>query len=293
MAEEVELALDAKADLGEGAIWDVGRGVLYWVDIMAGAVHVFDPASGKDRFVSVGEPVGTVVPRRAGGVAVAVKRGFAALDLDSGRFDMLAVPNAHPAENRFNDGKCDPAGRFWAGTMATSGPREGRASLYCLFPDRSVKKMLDGVTTSNGIAWSLDRKTMYYIDTPTLTVWAFDYDEETAAISNRRPAVSAPKEMGYPDGMTIDAEGMLWVAYWQGARVARWDPKSGRLLQTIRVPADLATSCAFGGPKLDALYITTARMGLKPEALASQSHAGGIFVAYPGAMGVKAFEFAG
>ncbi|MCX7804455.1 MAG: SMP-30/gluconolactonase/LRE family protein, partial [Planctomycetota bacterium] len=221
------------------------------------------------------------------------KRGFAVLDLDSGRMEMFAVPDGHPPENRFNDGKCDPAGRFWAGTMAMTGPREGKGSLFCLFPDRSVKRMLDGVTTSNGIAWSLDRKTMYYIDTPTLTVWAFDYDERTAAISNRRPVASAPKEMGYPDGMTIDAEGMLWVAYWQGAKVARWDPKSGRLLQTIKVPADLTTSCAFGGPGMDVLYITTARTGLKPETLASQPHAGGIFAVRPGVAGIEAFEFAG
>jgi len=293
MGIAAELVLDARAELGEGAIWNSREQVLYWVDITGCKVHAFDPATGADRIIPVGEPVGTIVPRRSGGAMIAVKRGFASLNLDTWEVRIVADPEVHMPDNRFNDGKCDPAGRFWAGTMAMRGERKGKGSLYCLFPDLSVKRMLDGVTTSNGIAWSLDRKTMYYIDTPTLTVWAFDYDESSGSISNRRAAVSAGREMGYPDGMTVDEEGMIWVAYWEGWKVARWDPRNGRLLETVDVPAARVSSCAFGGPKLDTLYITTARGEGGPEDGKSQPHAGGIFMAKPGARGVPAFEFAG
>jgi sugar lactone lactonase YvrE len=284
-----ELVLDAQAVLGEGPIWDAPNARLYWVDIMKREVHVHDPASGSDRTITLDQQVGTVVRRRSSGLMLAVERGFAHLDLDTETLTPICDPEEHAPGLRFNDGKCDPAGRFWAGTM---GP-EGTANLYCLFPDLTVKKMLDGVTTSNGICWSLDAKTMYYIDTPTGAVAAFDYDAETGEIGNRRVAVSVPEDMGHPDGMSIDAEGKLWVAHWDGWSVNRWDPETGERLATIAVPAAHVSSCAFGGPNLDDLYITTAALGLDCEAVRDQPHAGGLFVARPGVRGVEAFEFAG
>jgi sugar lactone lactonase YvrE len=237
--------------------------------------------------------VGTVVPRRSGGVMVALRDGFAALDLDSGTLTMIADPETDLPQNRFNDGKCDPAGRFWAGTMRIAEDQKGAGSLYRLDADLSVHKMWGDITVANGIAWSHDAKTMYYIDTPTMTVVAFEYNLETGAIANPRPAIHTPNGPGSPDGMTIDAEGMLWVAYWGGWRVVRWNPHTGEALAIIELPVERVTAPWFGGPNLDELYITTARVGLSEEALAKQPHAGSIFVAKPGVRGLAAFEFAG
>lgn len=289
----VSVALDAKALLGEGPIWDARRQALYWVDIPAGKVHIFDPATGRDRSLDVGQPVGTIVPRRSGGAMVALRDGFAALDLETGALTMIADPEADQPLNRFNDGKCDPAGRFWAGTMRQAEDRAGKGSLYRLDPDLSVHKMWSNVTVSNGIAWSLDARTMYYIDTPTRMVVAFEYDLATGAIANPRPVIHTPDGPGSPDGMTIDAEGMLWVAYWDGWRVVRWNPATAEALAVIEMPVQRPTAAWFGGPNLDELYITSARTGLSEEALAQQPHAGSLFVARPGVRGLPAFEFAG
>ena len=290
---QATLALDARALLGEGPIWDARAGVLYWVDISGCKVHIFTPATGADRAIDVGQPVGTVVPRRSGGVMVALRDGFAALDTETGRLTMIADPEAHLPDNRFNDGKCDPAGRFWAGTMRQAEDRKGGGSLYRLDPDLSVHKMLGDITVSNGIAWSVDARTMYFIDTPTMTVAAFDYNRETGDIANPKPVVSAHDGPGFPDGMTIDAEGMLWVAYWGGWRVVRWNPHTGEALAVIELPVERVTAPWFGGPNLDELYITTARVGLDDAGLTGQPHAGSIFVARPGVRGLPAFEFAG
>ena len=295
VAIAVELLLNLKADLGEGPIWHPPSQRLYWVNIMQGEVHVYDPATNTDRSVSVGQAVGTVVPRRSGGVMLALNHGFASLDLDSGMLTMLQDPEKYLPENRFNDGKCDPAGRFWAGTMLNgageSDPPHG--SLYSLDANHQVKHRLGHIRISNGIAWSLDKTTMYYVDSPDRRVDAFDYDEATGEIGNRRVAVAVAREYGMPDGMTIDAEGMLWVAGWGGGQVSRWDPSNGKFLETIQVPASQSSACAFGGPNLDELYITSARRGLDAATLAREPLAGGLFVARPGVRGTEAFEFAG
>ncbi len=287
-----ELVLDARARLGEGAIWDSRRQRLYWVDIEPGRLHVFDPGTGADVEFEVGEMVGTVVPRKNGGVMLALQQGFAAFDLQTGELSRRCDPEAHLPRNRFNDGKCDPAGRFWAGTISLD--REpGAASLYCMDIDGSVRTMLQGVTNSNGLAWSLDGTAMYYIDTPTRCVTQFDYDLRSGRIANPRSVITVPADEGKPDGMTIDSEGMLWIALWGGGCVGRWDPRTGTRLATVRVPATRVTSCAFGGESLDDLYITTARTGLSDSELADQPHAGGLFRTRPGVTGVAAFEFAG
>jgi sugar lactone lactonase YvrE len=225
-------------------------------------------------------------------MVLATEFGFEAFDLLTQRRTQICDPESHLPNNRFNDGKCDPRGRFWAGTMSMS--REARAaSLYVLDPDLSVRRVLQSVTTSNGLDWSPDHSTLYYIDTPTLQVSAFDYDEETGTIERRRVIIDFPQGMGRPDGMTIDVEGMLWIAHWDGARISRWDPQSGNMLAQIPVPATQVTSCAFGGPELDRLYITTARHGLDEMQLQSQPHAGGVFMARPGVGGFPANEFDG
>ena len=293
MSKNVELVLDVKAQLGEGPIWHAQAQLLYWVNIMGQELHIYNPAAHQDRVINVGQYVGTVVPRQAGGVMLAMHHGFASLDLDTEKLTLINDPEADLPGNRFNDGKCDPAGRFWAGTMGMEGERTGKGSLYCMDTDLSARKILDNVTTSNGIAWSLDYKTMYYIDTRTKRVDAFDYDLDSGDISNRRPAITFPEGVGSPDGSTLDAEGMLWVAHWGGACVTRWNPTSGDLLQTIEIPALQVTACAFGGPNLDQLYITTARNDLDEATLAKYPHAGGLFMVEPGVQGIEAYEFKG
>lgn len=293
MNMDLELVADAKAKHGEGPAWDAGEGVVYWVDITGCAVHRFDPRSGQDRAIPVGRLVCTVAPRRSGGLVAALEDGFGFIDPRDGSVTILEHPEKHLPANRFNDGKCDPAGRFWAGTCSRTCDVPGAGSLYCLDASLHLRKILDNLTISNGLAWSPDRNAMYFIDTPTLEVWAFDYDEATGAIRNRRTAVPVPQAEGYPDGMTIDAEGMLWVAHWGGSRVCRWDPRTGRKLGEIRVPAGQVSSCVFGGPGLEDLYITTSRLGLDEAALARQPLAGGLFRARPGVRGTPTFAFAG
>ncbi len=292
MTVTVELVLNAQATLGEGPFWDVRHQVLYWVDIFEYKLHVFNPATNTDRSFGIGQYVGAVVPRQRGGVLLALHHGFATFDLDTEELTILADPEAHLPQNRFNDGKCDPAGRFWAGTLAIDLTL-GAGSLYCLDTDYSVRRMLDKLGISNGIVWSLDHKTMYFIDTTTHAIAGFDYDLASGDIANRREVIQVPEEMGLPDGMTIDSEGMLWVGLWGRSLVARWDPSNARLLRTIQVPTTQVTACAFGGPDLDHLYITTARYGLSEQALRSQAHAGGLFRARPGVRGVSLPGFGG
>lgn len=281
---------DTRAILGEGAIWHEGR--LYWVDIEGKSLYIFDPTTSSQRRMQFDSMIGTVVPRESEGLAVALATGFALVDVDSGEVAPIADPEAHLPGNRFNDGKCDPAGRFWAGTMSyTFDP--GAGSLYMLDGRGRVHKMLDRVTVSNGICWSHDGKTMYYIDTPTQRVDAFDFDLETGQIADRRTVIEIPHDDGSPDGMTIDAEGNLWVALWGGYAVVRYDPRTGRRLQQVPVPAGQVTSCAFGGEGLQDLYITSASTGLSAERLAREPLAGALFRTRVDVPGVPAFAYRG
>ncbi len=292
MSDSIELLIDGRAALGEGAIWDSQKKVLYWVDIINGEVHIYDPVEHHDRVIPVEQQAGTVVPCKSGGLMLALHHGFAHLDLETEEMKLISDPEQDIPGNRFNDGKCDPAGRFWAGTISMED-KSDMSALYRMDADYSVHKMLDKISISNGIAWSLDHKTMYYIDSPTRRVDAFYYDMDTGGISKRRPVVSVPEEMGLPDGMTLDAEGMIWVALWEGSAVARWNPANGELLEVINIPASRVTSCAFGGANLDELYVTTARIGLNDEELQAQPQAGGLFRAKPGLRGIPAYEFGG
>jgi sugar lactone lactonase YvrE len=204
---------------------------------------------------------------------------------------LMANPEDHIPGNRFNDGKCGPDGRFWAGTMShTDEPAKG--SFYVFDTDHSVTKKIDHVSISNGLAWSADHKTLYYIDTPTYTVVAYDFDKNTAEISRKRIVINIVAEYGFPDGMTIDNEGMLWIAHWGGWQITRWDPNTGTKLLNIPMPAARITSCAFGGDDFGDLYITSAKRDLSHEQLANQPLAGSLFVIKDiGYKGLPAFEF--
>jgi sugar lactone lactonase YvrE len=290
--DEVELVLDTKSDLGEGAIWNYKTGELIWVNITDKILNFYNPKLKSNKEMLTGQMIGTVVPAESGKMMVALENGFYQLDPETGTKKLIDNPEEDIPGNRFNDGKCDPAGRFWAGTMSTEGKRQAGA-LYRLDADSTVHKMIDNVSTSNGIVWSPDYTKMYYIDTPTRKVMAWDYNNETGEISNPETAIEVPEEMGYPDGMTIDAEGNVWIALWGGSAVGCWNPETGELLRTISVPAKNVTSVAFGDDDLGTLYITTARQGTSDEELEKFPLAGGVFKIRPGVKGLEAFFFKG
>ena len=288
----VELLVDAHAQVGEGPLWDEERQVLYWVDILSSLLYIYDPATGENRALDVGQHVGTVVTRASGGLMLAVREGFASFDLETQELTLIANTEAHITGNRFNDGKCDPAGRFWAGTMAYENPTN-QGSLYRLDTDLSVHKIFGDVAISNGIIWSLDHTTMYYIDTLRKNVRAFDYADDTGDISNERVIIEVPEEVGMPDGMAIDSEGMLWVAHYGGSCVSRWNPNTAQLLEKIDLPVTQVTACAFGGPNLDILFITSAAQELDAAELARQPLAGGLFAIKTPYQGIPSFRFGG
>lgn len=286
----VELVADAHAIVGEGPVWDASTGLLVWVDIEGKRIYEFDPATGVNREIEVPQYPGAVVRRASGGYMAAVTNGFASVDRDGG-FELVVPVEADLPENRMNDGKCDPQGRFWAGTtrMIHDAPI---GVLHRLDADLSLHPMVGELWVSNGLDWTFDERRMYFIDSFAGSVDVFDYDAATGDIANRRPLIDVPESWGTPDGMTLDAEGYLWVAFWGSSRVRRFDPE-GRLDREIALPVTQVTSCAFGGPDLRDLYITSGCRGLDAAALEREPHAGGLFRARPGVQGRPAFEFAG
>lgn len=253
------------AELGEGPCWDAEAGALYWTDIPACRVHRL-AADGTTTSWDVGQEAGAVVPRACGGLVLAARDGFLALDPATGTLDTLAEVEPDLPGNRMNDGACDRAGRFFAGTMAAD-ECPGAGALYMLAPDRRVTRVLTGVGISNGIGWSPDERRMYYIDSLAYRVDLFDYDPGTGAVSGRRTFASLGGGEVLPDGLAVDSEGGVWVALWGGGQLRRYAP-DGSLTATVPVPAANVTSCAFGGPDLRTLYLTTAAgPGESPGAL--------------------------
>lgn len=276
-----DVILDAQAEVGEGPTWDPIRRRLWWVDIPRGAIHRFDPTNGSDHVLYAGQPVGAVVIRKRGGLLLAARDGFAVLD--QRKLRIVAPVEAERTESRMNDGKVDPGGRFWAGTMAYDMTPDAGA-LYRLNEGYRVDSVLSGVTISNGIDWSPDDRTMYFIDSARGSVTAFSYDKRTGAIEAPRTLIVIPPEEGMPDGMTVDSAGFLWIAIWAGGCVRRYSP-DGAFVSEVRLPVSHVTSCAFGGPALRDLYITTASAGLSPTQRAEQSNAGDLFRVRPGVVG--------
>lgn len=266
------------SSLGEGPVWDAKTQHIYWLDILDGIIHRYQPYTQVYRHWRLPETmVGAVALCEENRLLAALHDGFAFFDLAKGAIKPIVDPESHLPDNRFNDGKCDPSGRFWAGTMALS-EKNGAGSLYGLDQDLTCTPKLSGVSISNGLAWTADGQTMYYIDTPTLSVFAFDFELVSGTISNRRTVIDISEAEGFPDGMTIDREGKLWVAHWDGGQVARWDPLSGKKLLSYALPAARITSCTFGGENLQDLYITSARVGLSTTELQEQPLAGSLFV---------------
>ena len=288
MDSAVEHFLGVQNRLGEGPRWNAAEGTLYWVDIEGEAVCRFDPATGQPERFPVGLPVGALAFRAAGGLILATRDGFALWDPQAVGPQFLVDPEPGKPDSRFNDGDVDRRGRFWAGTMCP----DPTSALYRLDPDGSLHTMETGVTISNGLGWSPDDRTMYFTDTPRQVIYAYDFDLATGTIANRRPFVSSVGEDGYPDGLVVDAEGGVWSARWGGWKVTRYDP-SGRVERELRLPVAHPTSCTFGGPALDELYITSAWGPLRPAERDQQPLAGDIFRVRPGVRGLEEPRYGG
>ena len=279
--------------LGESPIWDDKHKRILWVDILKGEIHYYYPDRSEHNMFKLDQMVGAIAISASGGIVAALKSEIAMVNLNNETIDVISKVETNLPDNRFNDGKCDPAGRFWAGTMSISN-KPNAGSLYSLEKGFSVKTKIIGVSCSNGLAWSLDYKTLYYIDTPTQNVVAYNYDITSGGITRKRIVVSIPIKEGYPDGMTIDTEGMLWVALWGGWKVIRYNPGNGEQLHQINLPVSQVTSCTFGGDKMEDIYITSAKTGLLKKDLIAQPLAGSLFIIKKsGFTGIKPFEFMG
>jgi len=280
----IELLLDAKATLGEGPAWDAKTQTLYWVDILEKRVY-----AGTKILAQLDDYIGCLAPRKNGNLVLGTRSGFADLNVDTGQLTVLASLDSELPTNRINDGKCDPAGRFLAGTMDMN-ETDPNGALYS-FDGKQITRLLDGITISNGLAWSPDHKTFYYIDTPTREVKAFDYDLSTGQIANPRVAIHVPDSLGWPDGMTSDADGNLWIALWGGAQVTKWNPNAGKLLEQIAVPALHTSACVFGGKDMNELHITSARKGMSEADLKKFPLSGGLFKVVTDVTGMPTFKF--
>jgi sugar lactone lactonase YvrE len=288
---EITVALDVRVDLGEGPIWDVARKRLLFVDIPLGEVYAFYPATGDHAVYEVGQPTGSVVPTQKGDWLIAVRDGFLRLDPRTGATSLAAIVEDDRPDNRMNDGYCDPRGRFWAGTMSMAHEPEAGA-LYRLDPDMRATRMLDHITTSNGIDWSPDERLMYYVDTGTRRIDVFDFDAAAGTVANRRTFADIAIKDGKPDGLVVDAEGGIWLALWGGSAIRRYTP-DGKLERVIELPVTHPTKCAFGGPDLGDLFITSARSPVPENARAAQPHAGSVLHCRPGVTGRLPTPFAG
>lgn len=272
---EITCVWDAGALLGEGPVWDQKSGFLYWVDIKKGHLHRYGPSDGSRKTLEIGQEIGCIALRRGGGLVAAVRGGFAFLDPGTGALDLISDPEQDLPGNRFNDGKCDPAGRFLAGSM-DDAIEKTTGALYSMDSGLTVTKLFGGYTVCNGPAFSPEGDTLYFSDTVGRALMAFDYDPKTGTAGDRRLFARIPEDQGLPDGLTVDSEGGVWNAHWDGWRVTRYLP-DGKIDRVIELPVPRPTSCAFGGEDLDMLYITSARAELDDEALAAAPLSGGLF----------------
>lgn len=291
---EITCIVDAGAELGEGTIWDPVAQVLWWIDIWGRKIHRTDPLTGKDDVWEAPEYLGCIGLRARGGLVLTMASGFHFFDPDTGLFTAIADPEAHLPDTRFNDGKPDRQGRFWSGTMfeVPGRPVEFVGSLYRMDADLSVHRMITGIGCSNGLAWSPDSRTLYFSDSHTPIVRAYDFDPATGDIANERVFVEFTGPGDIADGATVDAEGCYWVTIPFKGRVDRYDP-GGRLMQSIAMPTDLPTCCEFGGAGLDVLFVTTAVLRRPDSHFAGQRHPGGLFALDVGVKGLLLPAFAG
>jgi sugar lactone lactonase YvrE len=288
---KVSPVAEVGADVGEGPSWDARTGTLLFVDVSPGLIYRLDPTSGSLDKTSVGQEVGGVMPRAAGGLVVAMRDGIGFLDEGDDEVRIFAPIEADDPGNRMNDAKCDPQGRLWAGTMAFDFGA-GAASLYRVDTDHTVTRVLPDLTIANGLGWSPAGDVMYFIDSANYGVDAYPFDPATGALGAGQRIISIPQDEGMPDGLTVDAEGGIWVALFFGGEVRRFRP-DGSDWGRVKLPVNQVTSLCFGGPTLEDLYITSAAYELDEAALKEQPLAGGTFVCRPGVTGLATNEFVG
>jgi sugar lactone lactonase YvrE len=274
----VRNVLNARARLGEGPLWDAAKQVLYWVDILNHRVHVFEPSSGDDCHWEVGDVGSALALMDDDNLLVAMGNRLAQLDLSSGTVQTLTTLKFDSPDIRFNDGKCDPQGRFWIGTISQE---PGQAALYRYDPDGTLHTMETGLTISNGLGWSPDGGTFYLTDSPERTIYAYRFDGDSGQISDRRVAIHLENDAVEPDGLAIDRDGNLWTALWDGWCVACFSP-SGEPLGRVEFPVPRPTCPTFGGPDLQTLYVTSAAVGLSQQEIRQGFYSGDVFaVAVP------------
>ncbi len=286
-----EVAVEASDLIGEGPVWDGARSSLLWTDIAGRRIHRLEPASGETWTRSLKQMAGAVLPRASGGLALCLQDGVWLTDSDEGEPWRFVAVEADDPSTRLNDVKTDRAGRLWGGTMALDA-RQDAGAFYRIDADGTVTTIARPVSISNGIEWSPDGSLMYYIDTATRRMDVFDFDLASGSASGRRPFAHFDESFGIPDGMSVDADGHLWVAFYDGWAVRRFSPR-GEFDRSVELPAARITSCAFGGPQLDQLFVTSARDGLSGDQLAEQPHAGALFIIQPGVTGLPITPFAG
>ncbi len=285
---QVEHFLTRKNKLGEGPLWHPEEELLYWVDIEGESFHRYSLETGKGDSVQVGQPIGCLAFRESGGLVFGLRDGLAFWDQETSEIEIIDNPETGRSNARFNDGKVGPGGRFWAGTLG----EDDQSCLYKLDPDGSIHIMETGIQISNGIGWSPDHKIMYYTDSHLRVIYAYDFDLDSGSISNRRDFVKVPVEDGFPDGLTVDSEGFVWSAHWDGWRLTRYDP-NGKIERIVYLPVQRPTSCTFGGRDLDQLFITSAWTGLNDTERREQPLAGDLFLLKTDVKGQKEINFLG
>ncbi|MEX2296804.1 MAG: SMP-30/gluconolactonase/LRE family protein [Dongiaceae bacterium] len=291
---------ETAAIAGESPVWSVDEQALYWIDVMAPAVHRFDPKTGENRSWKLPEQIGSIGLRKKGGLVAATKSGFSFIDVNNGRVTPIIDPERDLPENGFNDGKCDRRGRFWAGSawLGSDGkydnpPAEPTGSIYRLDPDHVCHRIVPGIRETNTFAWSPDDRTIYFGDSSeSKVIYAADFDIEAGSIANQRIFARTNDGAGVHDGSAIDAEGYLWTTFWEGWRIVRYAP-DGRIDRVVEMPFKYVTSCAFGGDNLETLFVTSGRWDLKGAELAAQPQAGSLFAFEPGVRGLPEPMFAG
>lgn len=282
-------SIPSQCFLGEGPYWHSDLQCFFWVDIEKGKLFQHHLESGQTKTYSFPHRLAVVLEGNDDQLILGLDRKLAKFDLKTEELKWLTEVESDFPFHRFNDGKVDPKGRLWIGTLSTLFT-EGVGSLYCVDSDLKPKKILSDLTISNGMAWTADNQTFYFIDTPTRQIKAFHYDLESGKIEFDRVAVEIPEELGFPDGMCIDTEGMLWVAHYGGSGVYRWNPISGELLDKIALPVPHVTSCAFGGKDLDTLLITTAQENISDAQLKEFPMSGDVFLVKTGSRGFEAIR---
>jgi sugar lactone lactonase YvrE len=290
---DISVVLHTHTEIGESPVWSRSTQELSFVDISGQQIHLYRPSDGRHRVFDLPDEVTSATPRGQGGFVLSLRKTFAFYDPETAHLDILDDPEPDRPGNRFNDARCDPQGRLWAGTMGADDWNAPTGAVYRFDPDRRITRMIDDVKCSNGTGWSPDGRTMYHTQSFRYAIFAYDFDAEAGTIANGRPFVGLPDDgPGFPDGLSVDEQGFVWSAQPVYGRLVRYDPDGG-VDRIISLPVSRGTSCTFGGPDLGTLFITSATETLTPAQIAEEPLAGSVFACTPGIRGLPASLFAG